>query len=132
MHNENFIMTRHSDDDNTHSKSNVDLPYNTCNVQSSSCQTTDPTNTVVLHAIMRVTENQKGRCKVVTTYYDNSSSGCFMIEELKDELQASGTVTLLKLRIMHGPNYVNTIAIENFIVSNLNNNNVIDLAKTYI
>ena len=135
MHIENFIMTRLNDDNtlNTHSKSNVDLPYNTCNVQSSSCHTIDFTDIVVLNAILPVTVHQKGSCKVVTTYafYDNGSSGCFMTEELKDKLKSSGTETLLQLRTMHGQNYVNTIAIENFIVSDLNNKNVIDLPKTY-
>ena len=54
-----------------------------------------------------------------------------MTEEIKDELKASGTETLLQLRTMHGQNYVNTIAIENLIVSDLKNKNAIDLPKTY-
>ncbi|KAK2144177.1 hypothetical protein LSH36_780g02063 [Paralvinella palmiformis] len=134
MHIEDFIMTRDNDDStpNTHSKSNVDLPYNMCNVQSSSCHTTDSTDTVVLHVILPVTVHHKGSYKVVTTYafYDNGSSGCFMTEKLKDQLKASGTETLLQLRTMHGQNYVNTIAIENLIVSDLKNKNAIDLPKT--
>jgi len=87
----------------------------------------------VLQAILPVNVRQRGSSKIVTTYalYDNGSTGCFMTEDLKSQLNANATETNQKLQTMHGVNYVKTFVVSDLVVSDINDVNPVELPKTY-
>ena len=59
--------------------------------------------TVVLHGILPVLVSHKDSNVTVATYalYDNGSSGCFITQELTEELNVTGDDTALQLKTMH-------------------------------
>jgi hypothetical protein len=73
-------------------------------LDSSACTATEVCSSPILHAILPVKICQQGGRKCVDTYafYDNGSSGCFITEELRDQLGVTGVGTTLQLRTMHG------------------------------
>ena len=78
---------------------------NACtNLQSASCHTTRPADSVILHAILPVRVRGKGNNKIVTTYalYDNGCSGCFLTENLREQIGVVGRRTEQQLSTMHG------------------------------
>ncbi len=87
----------------------------------------------MLHSIVPVTVSQKGSSRKCHSYafYDNGSSGCFLTEELFEDLQAAGSDTYLKLRTMHGTDHVKSIAVENLVVCDQNGANPVDLPRAY-
>ena len=89
--------------------------------------------TIVLHAILPVKVKQRDNPNVVTTYafYDNGSSGCFITENLVKQLNASATTTKLQLTTMHGQSHVDSLALKNLMVTDLSDNEAIELPKTY-
>ena len=100
-------------------------------IKHSSCIVTDTDNSIILHAIIPVKIFQKGKCKMVTTYafYDNWSSGCFLTEQLLQELDADGTQTTLQLKTMHGVSRQMSTSVTDLIVSDLHGNNQIELPR---
>ncbi len=126
MHIENFALQSKSSD-------TVSSCSAVKSVESVSCSATDSPASVVLHSILPVTVSQKGSYRKCHTYafYDNGSSGCFLTEELFEDLQAAGNDTYLKLRTMHGTDHVKSIAVENLVVCDQNGDNPVDLPRTY-
>lgn len=101
--------------------------------ESTTCLATGITDSVVLHSILPVTIRQKGNQQSIQTYafYDNGSTGCFITEEVKEELGAMGKDVTLQLQTMHGQNYVACSAVENLVVSDFTDEKPIELPKTY-
>ncbi|XP_068208327.1 uncharacterized protein [Palaemon carinicauda] len=90
-------------------------------------------SSMVLQAIIPVRLKQRGTNREVLTYalYDPGSTGCFLSEELKDDLQASGAQTNLRLKTMHGESIVKIYLVQDLVVSDINGQNGILLPKTY-
>ncbi|XP_067660612.1 uncharacterized protein [Haliotis asinina] len=87
----------------------------------------------VLQPIIPVIVQQRGNEKSVKTYalLDNGSTGCFITEDLKHELGAKSTKSMLKLRTMHGVSEVRTSAVEDLIISDITEENAILLPRTF-
>ena len=100
---------------------------------NSMCTATEVSKTSVLHAILPVRISQAGGVNSVTTYafYDDGSSGCFMTDELQEQLQAMGMSTILRLKTMNGCSNTSSNVINNLIVSDLAGKNQIRLPRTY-
>jgi hypothetical protein len=102
-------------------------------VIQSSCNDTNSQSTIVLHAILPVKVRQKNSGKIITTcaFYDNGSSGCFITERLKNQMNAVGIETSLQLGTMHGLSFINSHVLNELVVTYLNDNNDIELPRTY-
>jgi hypothetical protein len=76
---------------------------------------------------------QKNSGKIVTTYacYDNGSSGCFITERLKNQMNAVVIETSLQLGTMHDLSFINSHVLNELVVTDLNDNNDIELRRTY-
>ena len=87
----------------------------------------------MLHAIVPVEVRQRGNKNRVRTYafYDNGSSGCFITNDLLNELQAVSTPVTLQLRTMHGENLVQCSSVDDLIVSDVNGCNDIQVKRLY-
>ncbi|XP_068204556.1 uncharacterized protein [Palaemon carinicauda] len=90
-------------------------------------------SSMVLQAIIPVRLKQRGTNQEVLTYalYDPGSTGCFLSEKLKDDLQASGVQTNLRLKTMLGESIVKSYLVQDLVVSDINGQNGILLPKTY-
>ncbi|KAK3726857.1 hypothetical protein QZH41_010519, partial [Actinostola sp. cb2023] len=90
-------------------------------------------NNVILHAILPVKFKIKNGTDTVTTYalYDNGSSGCFITEGLKEQLAVEGIKTILQLGTMHGQSSVESSIVEGLIITDLNNDNPVEVARCY-
>ena len=88
---------------------------------------------MVLHAIIPVKVRQRKGDITVTTYafYDNGSSGCFLTENLKAQLNADGQETTLLLHTMQGPSHMKSTAITDLVVSGINGENPIELPRCF-
>ena len=88
---------------------------------------------VVLHAILPVRVKVEGSASSVETYafYDSGSDGCFLTEELRDQLGEEGTPTQLRLRTMHGSGCVDAVVVKNLIVTDINGDNAVDISIAY-
>ena len=87
----------------------------------------------IFHAILPVRVKHKNSNKVIETYafYDNGSDGCFLTESLKDELCLSGVETTLRLETMHGKSHVSSTLISDLIVTDLQDQNPVQISKSY-
>ena len=97
---------------------------------STGIQSGEPT---IFHSIIPVRVRHKDRNKVIDTYafYDNGSDGCFLTQVLKDQLELSGTDTTLRLGTMHGQSYVSSTVINNLIVTDVHDQNPVEVPKLY-
>lgn len=97
------------------------------------CGTKNSKASVVLHAILPVKVKRKGSGESVTAYafYDNGSGGCFATESTRRQLGVEGVRTVQRLPTMHGESQVESIVMDNLIVTSLNDDNPIELPHTY-
>ena len=88
---------------------------------------------MVLHAIIPVKVRLRNGDITVTTYafYDNGSSGCFLTEDLKSQLNADGQETTLVLHTMQGPSHMKSTAITDLVVSGINGESPIELPRCF-
>ena len=102
-----------------------------CDVNNTSCSTN--IDETVLHTIIPVKVKHQRSTTPITVYafYDNGSTGCFMTEELRQQLQVEGIDTTLMLRTMHGQTPTKTTAVNGLIVTDIHECNAIDLPRTY-
>ena len=102
-------------------------------IPSHTCHATHSMSNVVLQAVLPVLVTQMGSNRSVMTYafYDNGSDGCFITDDIQEDLQATGIESTLKLKTMHGSSYTNTYAINNIIVSDIDGHNSIPLPTTF-
>ena len=103
-------------------------------ISTSTCYTvSEGSLNVVFQAILPVKVRQGSSGKTIDTYalYDNGSTGCFITDHLKAELNATSTKSNLKLRTMHGVEFVETSSITDLIVTDFNDNNPVNLPRAY-
>ena len=102
-------------------------------VSKTECDPTNCRETVVLHAILPVKVTQKGSGKSVTTYafYYNGSGGCFATESIRKQLGVDGIRVMLQLATMHGESQVESTILDNLIVTSLDDENPIELPRSY-
>ena len=127
LHDDHFQRYPDSQIPNEHKKENDATISNAYITSASNC------SDVILQAILPVKVGQEGGEKVLCTYafYDSGSTGCFITEDLKHKLEAKSTPSTLKLQTMHGANYIETSAVNDLIVTGLNDENPIKLPKTF-
>lgn len=75
----------------------------------------------------------KGNTKPVTTYafYDNGSGGCFLTENLREQLGVNGEKTELQLGTMHGQSLVTTTIVDNLVVTDMEDKYPIEIPRSY-
>ena len=110
---------------NASSDKGTNVTVNTCASHAS--------ETVVLHGILPVLVSHKDSNVTVATYalYDNGSSGCFITQELTEELNVTGDDTALQLKTMHGTSRVPSKCITGLQVRDIKGNNLVTLPKTF-
>ncbi|XP_064082740.1 uncharacterized protein LOC135198761 [Macrobrachium nipponense] len=99
------------------------------NVRSSACTISD----TVLQSILPVQLRVKGSDNVVQTYafYDTGSTGCFIKDSIKDQLNCKGIETAIKLQTMHGTDTVKTFIVNGLVVADIHGNNDVLLPKVF-
>ncbi|XP_068240026.1 uncharacterized protein [Palaemon carinicauda] len=99
------------------------------NVRSSACTISDK----VLQSILPVQLRVKGSDNVVQTYafYDTGSTGCFIKDSIKDQLNCKGIETAIKLQTMHGTDTVKTFIVNGLVVADIHGNNDVVLPKVF-
>ena len=117
-------------DTNTNISSNTEVDGT---ITTNACYATNANDTTVLQAIIPVKVHQNGNATTIDTYafYDNGSNGCFLTDDLKQQLQAEGKHTTLQLRTMHGKSTVNAVAVQGLIVTDTNGKNPIELPRSF-
>ena len=108
---------------------------NACtNLQSTSCNTARPAESVVLHAILPVRVKKKGSNETITTYafYDNGSSGCFLTESLREKMAVDGERTQVQLGTMHGQSLITTTVVSDLVVTDMEGKNPVELPQSYM
>ncbi len=88
---------------------------------------------VIYHATLPVRVRPKNGGKAVITYafYDNGSGGSFMTENLQRQLGIEGVKTVLQLGTMHGQSYIKSNVLTNLIVTDLNDENPVEVERLY-
>ncbi len=106
---------------------------NKTHVESSAQVHIETDTEVVLEAIVPVRIKQSGQEKTITTYalLDTGSTGCFLTEALRQELQAQSENTTIKLKSVHGTLYSDTTVSTGLIITDMDGNNPVELPKTY-
>ena len=107
---------------------------NACtNLQDASCLATRPAESVILHAILPVRVKKKGSTETVVTYafYDNGSGGCFLTEDLREQIGVDGEKSELQLGTMHGQIFVTTTIVNNLVVTDMEDKNPIEIPRSY-
>ena len=107
---------------------------NACtNPQNASCHAAKLNESVILHAILPVRVKRKGNTETITTYafYDNGSGGCFLTENLKEQLGVKGERTELQLGTMHGQSLVTTTVVDSLVVTDMEDRNPVELPRSY-
>ncbi|XP_068242329.1 uncharacterized protein [Palaemon carinicauda] len=97
------------------------------NVRSSACTISD----TVLQSILPVQLRVKGSENIVQTYafYDTGSTGCFIKDSIKDQLNCKGVETAIKL--MHGTDTVKTFIVNGLVVADIHGDNDVVLPKVF-
>ena len=125
MHIENFTMTSNNTNSNNSGTSNTNIPV----VSSKACITMD----TVLQCVLPVQVQTKGSDKIVKTYalYDTGSTGCFITESIREQLNVTCIETSLKLRTMHGTDIQPTKIVSGLVVLDEEGNNAVELPETF-
>ena len=105
----------------------------TVETSSSAMVQSGDSSSILLQPIVPVKVRQAGSNRVTDTYalLDNGSTGCFIIEDLRDQLKAKHEDSMLKLQTLHGIKHVPTSIVHNLEVSDLHDRNVVKLPKCY-
>ena len=87
---------------------------------------------IVLQAILPV-KVKLGNSRSIMTYafLDNGSTGCFITEHLKDQLNATSNEVTLKLRTMNGVDYVKAAVIRDLVITDVHGKHPITISRTY-
>lgn len=101
--------------------------------QIASCHAAKSNESVILHAILPVRVKTKGNTKSVITYafYDNGSGGCFLTENLGEQLGVDGERTELQLGTMHGQSLVTTTVVHDLVVTDMEDKHLIEIPRSY-
>ena len=135
LHIDGFTMNRESvgNEPRAMEVQSIAVSNGRIDVSKTECDPTNCRETVVLHAILPVKVTQKGSGKSVTTYafYDNGSGGCFATESIRKQLGVDGIRVMLQLATMHGESQVESTILDNLIVTSLDDENPIELPRSY-
>ena len=103
------------------------------NLQSTSCNVIKPEETVILHAILPVKVKQRGSNEIIVTYafYDNGSGGCFLTENLREQIGAQGESTNLQLGTMHGQSLITTTVVDDLVITDMQGNIPLEMPRCY-
>lgn len=107
---------------------------NACtNPQTASCHAAKSNESVILHAILPVRVKTKGNTKSVITYafYDDGSGGCFLTENLREQLGVDGERTELQLGTVHGQSLVTTTVVHDLVVTDMEDKYPIEILRSY-
>ncbi len=122
--------------ENTDSSTQTD-ERNDQNVARSTCSITignqdNATSSLVSMPIVPV--KLKSNNKEILTYamLDSCSTGTFISEEAFSQLETQGTDTTVMIRTMNGPSVHDSKVVTGLIVTSLNDENSIELPKTYV
>ena len=109
------------------------LGWNKPAVRTASCHAAKPSESVIFHAILSVRVKRKGSTDTITTYafYDNGSSGCFLTENLKEQLGVKGEKTELQLSTMHGQSLVTTTVVDRVVATDMEDKKPVELPRSY-
>ena len=118
-------------DDAKNMSSSVESSTGDTEVTSAACNA--ESYKTIFHAILPVKVHQEGSDATVCTYafYDNGSTGCFITEELSQDLKITGTETTLQLKTMHGTDYVKSQSVNKLVVADMMGQNVVHLPKAF-
>ena len=102
-------------------------------IQESVCSATNLQEPTIMHSILPVRVTQKGTNKTVLTYafLDNGSSGCFVTNELLQDLSAESNPVILQLKTLHGKTYINSSVTYGLVIADSEGHNPADLPKCY-
>ena len=122
-----------SETDNSNVKPTTVVENGCVDISETVCNATINKETVVLHAILPIKIRKKGNAESVTTYafYDGGSSGCFVTENIRRLIGEEGVETVLQLGTMHGHSRVETTVLADLVVTDLDDNNPIELPRTF-
>ena len=75
----------------------------------------------------------KGLDKIVKTYalYDTGSTGCFITDSIREQLNVTCIETSVKLQTMHGTDIQPTKIVSGLVVSDEEGNNAVELPETF-
>ena len=75
----------------------------------------------------------KGNTETITTYtfYDNGSGGCFLTENLKEQLGVKGEKTELQRGTMHSQSLVTTTVVDSLVMTDMEDRNPVELPRSY-
>ena len=92
-----------------------------------------PEETVILHAILPVKVKQRGSNEIILTYafYDNCSGGCFLTENLREQIGAQGESTNLQLGTMHGQSLITTTVVDDLVITDMQGNDPLEKPRCY-
>ncbi|CAB3984748.1 Hypothetical predicted protein [Paramuricea clavata] len=76
---------------------------------------------------------EEGSTETVSTYafYDNGSGGCFLTENLREQLGVQGQRTKLQLGTMLGRNLVDSTIVEDLVVTDMKDLNAVEITRLY-
>ncbi|XP_050414070.1 uncharacterized protein LOC126828362 [Patella vulgata] len=95
------------------------------------CNVTRSVNSIILQPILPVRLQWKDKMVITLAFYDNGSSGCFLLKDTQTKLNAKGVSTKVQLGTMHGQDMLDSEMINNLLVLDIDGNNGIELPKTY-
>ena len=107
---------------------------NACtNPQIASCHAAKSNESVILHAILPVRVKTKDNAKSIITYdfYDNGSGGCFLTENLREQIGVNGERTEFQLGTMHGQSLVTTTVVRDLVVTDMEDKYPIEISRSY-
>ena len=132
LHDSNFgrIINNTQESATSNESNSADITVET---SSSAMVQSGDYSSIVLQPIVPVKVREAGSNRVTDTYalLDSGSTGCFITEELRDQLKAKHEDSVLKLQTLHGIKHVPTSIVQNLEVSNLHDRNTVKLPKCY-
>ena len=63
--------------------------------------------------------------------YDNGSSGCFLTENLRERIGVDSKRSELQLSTMHGQSLVPTTVVNDLVVTDMRNENPVEIPQSY-
>ena len=134
LHIDGFSLTKETTKEEIESKPEEN-PVKVNNACTELSQNSDLVNdeVIILQTILPVLITNKNTNKTLKTYtfYDNGGRGCFLTENLRKRLAVPGTRTTLQLGTMHGQSLVESTAVKDLVITDLNGKCPIELLRAY-
>jgi hypothetical protein len=89
-------------------------------------------NKVILQAILPVYVRQRsGKSAKTYAFYDHGSTGCFISQELIEDLEINGEKTTITIKTLHGVSSSDSLVVQDLVVSDIYGKNPVNLPRTY-